>query len=96
MSKRIREKRRRTKIWPFELLIGIILIGGVFLIATSLDMADAQHHLSGTVNYIREQCNRYDRMNLASETKSLMRVIQSAQQIQRNLPIWKIWTRNLR
>ena len=85
MSKRIREKRRRTKIWPFELLIGIILIGGVFLIATSLDMADAQHHLSGTVNYIREQCNRYDRMNLASETKSLMRVIQSAQQIQREL-----------
>ena len=85
MNKKIRSAGRRTKIWPFELLIGFLLIGGVFLIATHIDMSNTEKHLSATVNYIKEQCNSYDRMNLASETKSLMRVIQSAQQIQREL-----------
>ena len=85
MSKKIRHAGRRTRIWPFELFIGILLIGGVFLIASNMDMSNTEKHLSVTVNYIKEQCNRYDRMNLASEIKSLMRVVQSAQQIQREL-----------
>ena len=73
---------RHIRIWPAELLIGILLIGGVFFISAHLDMRNTEKHLSSTVNYIKEQCNRYDRMNLASETKSLMRIIQSAEQVQ--------------
>lgn len=34
---------------------------------------------------MKEQCNRYDRIDLADETKSLMRVIQSAGQIAHEL-----------
>ena len=85
MKHKLKSARRPVKIWPFELLIGILLIGGVFIIAANLDMRETQIHLSSTVKYIKEQCNSYERMNLASETKSLMRVIQSARQSERQL-----------
>lgn len=48
-------------------------------------MSEAEEHLSSTVNYVKEQCNRYTRIDLASETKSLMRIIQSVQQIQNKI-----------
>ena len=73
------------RIWPLELIVGILLIGSVFFIAAKRDMAETESHLSSTVNYVKEQCNRYTRMNLASETKSLMRIIQSARQVQHRI-----------
>ena len=48
-------------------------------------MLEAEERLSSTVNYIKEQCNRYTRIELASETKSLMRIIQSVQQLQNKI-----------
>lgn len=76
---------RHRRIWPLELLIGILVIGSVFFVATRKDMSEAEEHLSSTVNYVKEQCNRYTRIDLASETKSLMRIIQSVQQIQNKI-----------
>ncbi len=38
-----------------------------------------------TAQYVQEQCNRYDRIELADETKSLMRVMESVGQIAREL-----------
>ena len=76
---------KTRKIWLLELLAGCFIIAGVFVIAARLDMSRTEQHLSGTVNYIKEQCNHYDRMNLASETKSLMRMIQSAHQAEQLL-----------
>ena len=37
---------RYVKIWPFEILIGILLIGGVFMIATNLDMSNTEERFS--------------------------------------------------
>ena len=76
---------KRIRLWPLEALLGILLIGGVFVIATNADMRETERHLSATVSYIKEQCNQYNRMNLASETKSLMRIIESARQVERQL-----------
>ncbi|MDD6661861.1 MAG: ATP-binding protein [Lachnospiraceae bacterium] len=76
---------KRLRLWPLEALLGIFLIGGVFLIATNADMRETEQRLCATVSYIKEQCNQYNRMNLASETKSLMRIIESAHQIERQL-----------
>lgn len=85
----MKNKKKSThgsgRIWPLELIVGILLIGSVFFIAAKRDMAETESHLSSTVNYVKEQCNRYTRMNLASETKSLMRIIQSARQVQHRI-----------
>ncbi len=41
--------------------------------------------MMATTQYVKEQCNRYNRIELADETKSLMRVIESVGQIARQL-----------
>ena len=72
-------------LWLFELLMGIVILVVVFVVSTRSDMERAEDKLLNDVNYIKEQCNSYNRLNLASETKSLMRVMESAQQIRRNM-----------
>lgn len=78
-----RKKRKRT--WLFEILSGLLIMAVVFIIAVKVDMDTAQKDLSDTAQYINDQCNSFTRLNLASETKSLIRVIESAQQINRNI-----------
>ncbi len=68
-------------LYTLEVLLGIVLMGGVFLIAIHVDLRGAQRTLSSTVSYIKEQCNQYERLNLAAETKSMMRMIESVHQI---------------
>ena len=67
---------KRTKIG-----IGILLLLCVSFLAARSDMTAAQKQLSETVDNIKEQCNGYERLSLASETKSLMRIIESSHQI---------------
>lgn len=68
-------------LYTLEVLLGVILMGGVFLIAVHVDVRSAKRTLTSTVSYIKEQCNQYERLNLASETKSMMRIIESVHQI---------------
>ncbi len=67
------------------MLIGILTLSIVTVIAVDSDMSSTQKSLSDTAKYINERCNSFTRLNLASETKSLMRMIESAQQINRNI-----------
>lgn len=85
MKSKRESARRHRRIWPLELFIGILVIGSAFFVATRKDMSEAEDRLSSTVNYVKQQCNRYTRIDLASETKSLMRIIQSVQQIQNKI-----------
>ena len=73
--------RVSIRILHIEVLLGLVLAVGVFLTAAHLDMEAAHQMMMTTAQYVKEQCNRYDRIDLADETKSLMRVIQSAEQI---------------
>lgn len=73
------------KLWPLEVLVGFIILILVFIGSTRSDIARAEAKLLDDVDYIKEQCNSYNRLNLAAETKSLMRVMESAQQIKRNI-----------
>ena len=74
-------------LYTLEVLLGIVLMGGVFLIAIHVDLRGAQRTLSSTVSYIKEQCNQYERLNLAAETKSMMRMIESVHQIDHALTV---------
>ena len=84
-----RKGRGGIRLWPLEIVFGLFVMGTVFWIVASADMRRTEEHLSSTVNYIKEQCNQYDRMALASETKSLMRIIESARQTEQQIT-WRL------
>ena len=69
-----------TRILFLQILLGVLLLGGVFLLAVNEDIAATQRTMMNTVNYVKEQCNRYSRIGLADESKSLMRIVESANQ----------------
>ena len=74
--------------WHFPLvvaLIGIVMLGSVFAASARADYLLARSRFLETINYIKEQCSGYDNLNLASETKSLMRVIENVQQLRRDI-----------
>ena len=75
----------RSRLIPWSLLVGLILLAVVWFIAAQLDLASARHTLTDTTSYVREQCDRYARIELASETKSLTRMIQSCKQVTHQL-----------
>ena len=68
-----------------QLLVGVLIMVIVFMISASSDMKNTENALLTTTSYIKEQCNRYARTDLAAETKSLMRVIESCGQISHKL-----------
>lgn len=77
--------KRWQSRWLLCALAGLAVLAVALLVAVRLDLSSAEARLSDTVDYIREQCSSYDKINLASETKSLMRMIESAQQINQKL-----------
>ena len=70
------------KIVPLEIAAGVLLLSGVFLFSSSLDITRTEKRLYHTVEYIKEQCNNSELRDLASEAKSLLRVTQSVEQVQ--------------
>lgn len=74
----------RRAVWRNVLLAvlgGIVVLAAALLVSTRTAMAETAHMLSSTTEYVKEQCNRFAKIDLASETKSLMRVIESGKQI---------------
>ena len=85
MKNKQRLAHRYDWFYFLELLIGIVLLVAVFILASNIDMKETQNHLSGTISYIKEQYNQHKRLNLASETKSIMRMIESTQHMRREI-----------
>lgn len=69
-----------------EILVGLLLFFVVLVITVKADLSSAETQLSDMVTYIKEQYNNNMKLDIASESKSLMRMIQSvevlSQQIQ--------------
>ena len=66
-------------------LLGIVVCIATFVISSRSDLVNAEKHISSVVNYIGNQCATYNVTNLSSETKSLMRIMEGAQQVDRNI-----------
>ena len=66
-------------------LIGLLVLGGVFAASVQVDLNAAEKRFGDTISYIKEQCTGYDNLNLASETKSLMRVIENVQYLRSDI-----------
>lgn len=73
------KKLGKIKFW--EILIGILLVTGVSIYAVHLDFSETQMRLYDTVTYIKEQCNNNMKLDIASESKSLMRMVESTELI---------------
>lgn len=69
-----------------EILVRLLLFFVVLVITVKADLSSAETRLSDMVTYIKEQYNNNMKLDIASESKSLMRMIQSvevlSQQIQ--------------
>ena len=78
-------KKHLDWMLAFEILVGVFLLGSVFILAVNIDLHETEKSLSNTITYIKEQYIQYQRLNLASETKSVMRMIESARQIEQEL-----------
>ena len=85
MTENARARKLQWHSWSVTLLIGLVLLGGIFTVSVQADHAAARSRFLETISYIKEQCSGYDNLNLASETKSLMRVIENVQQLRRDI-----------
>lgn len=74
-------RKQYILVWVIEAIVGIVMMVTVFTYSSSADVRRTQQRLYDYVSYIKEQCNNDYKLDLASETKSLMRVIVSVEQI---------------
>lgn len=84
----MKDKKRSLELLSFRtvtLLIGLLCCIAVFSASAKTDIDHVKKHLSDIVKYVSNQCITYNITNVASETRSLMRIMESVQQIDRNL-----------
>ena len=62
-------------------LAGLLILSGVLGLSAHSDLQNAEKQFEDTISYVKEQCTDYDNLNLASEAKSLMRVMENAQHL---------------
>lgn len=62
-------------------LAGLLILGGVLGLSAHSDLQNAEKQFEDTISYVKEQCTGYDNLNLATEAKSLMRVMENAQHL---------------
>lgn len=67
------------KTWFAEFFIGLAITAVVAVIAVRADLSSAETHLYDVVSYIKEQCNNNQMLDIASESKSLMRMVESVE-----------------
>lgn len=66
-------------------LLGVCIIFSSAFYFFQTQKSEAENKLVKIVNYVKVQCSTYTRYNEASESKSLLRTIESCRQLQTNL-----------
>ena len=80
--------RRRIKVkrfWIFGILLGICVTAVSLYYFFRAEKKEAENRMVETVNYVKVQCSTYTHYNEASESKSLLRAIESARQMSTNI-----------
>ena len=85
MKKTTKSAAPGKKFWICGALLGICLLCLVALSLFQSDKAREQADLLGIVNYVKIQCATYTHYNEASESKSLLRSIESTRQVSTNI-----------
>ena len=80
--------RRRIKVkrfWIFGILLVICVTAASLYYFFQAEKKEAENRMVETVNYVKVQCSTYTHYNEASESKSLLRAIESARQMSTNI-----------
>ena len=81
----IKRKKREKRIQLFGALIGICVAVVSLCYFFHAEKAEAEKRMVEIVNYVKVQCSTYTHYNESSESKSLLRTIESARQMSTNI-----------
>ncbi len=81
----IKRKKKEKRIRLFGALIGICVAVVSLFYFFHAEKAEAEKRLVEIVNYVKVQCSTYTHYNESSESKSLLRAIESARQMSTNI-----------
>ena len=81
----IKRKKKEKRIQLFGGLIGICVALVFLFYFFHAEKAEAEKRMVEIVNYVKVQCSTYTHYNESSESKSLLRAIESARQMSTNI-----------
>ena len=81
----IKRKKKEKRIRLFGCLIGICVAVVSLFYFFHAEKAEAEKRMVEIVNYVKVQCSTYTHFNESSESKSLLRAIESARQMSTNI-----------
>ena len=81
----IKRKKKEKRIQLLGGLIGICVAVVSLFYFFHVEKAEAEKRMVEIVNYVKVQCSTYTHYNESSESKSLLRVIESARQMSTNI-----------
>ena len=83
----IKRKKKEKRIQLVGGLIGICVAAVALFYFFYAEKAEAEKRMVEIVNYVKVQCSTYTHYNESSESKSLLRAIESARQMSTNIAI---------
>ncbi|MDO5590229.1 MAG: ATP-binding protein [Lachnospiraceae bacterium] len=83
--KNSRVSKQEKKFWLIGVIVGVCLTCSAGFYFYQLDKSEEEERLLDTVNYVKVQCSAYIHYNEASESKSLLRAIESSRQESLNI-----------
>ena len=81
----IKRKKKEKRIQLLGGLIGICVAVVSLFYFFHAEKAEAEKRMVEIVNYVKVQCSTYTHYNESSESKSLLRAIESARQMSTNI-----------
>ena len=81
----IKRRKKEKGIQLLGVLIGICVAAGTLFYFFHAEKAEAEKRMVEIVNYVKVQCSTYTHYNESSESKSLLRAIESARQMSTNI-----------
>ena len=81
----IERKKKEKRIQLVGGLIGICVAAVALFYFFYAEKAEAEKRMVEIVNYVKVQCSTYTHYNESSESKSLLRAIESARQMSTNI-----------
>ena len=83
----IKRRKKETRIQLIGGLIGICVAVVSLFYFFHVEKTEAEKRMVEIVNYVKVQCSTYTHYNESSESKSLLRAIESARQMSTNIAI---------
>lgn len=75
------------RFWVFSVVAGLCILGISVTYFYQVNKMQAEEKLEDTMNYVKVQCSTYTHYNEASESKSLLRMIESTRQVSKNIAL---------